>query len=128
MAFKIGFAAEHTDRKQETPVVVEQRSIAPRKSVVQVAFPGRGSSLAYYNDQFDLRIGDIVYVDGKLEGQRGRVVNQNQGVRLQAGHRAGRHRSTRSVLQCRIALRYLRQSSVAAKPDCYMVQGTSKGG
>jgi len=75
MAFKIGFTAERSDRKPEAPVVVEQRSIAPRKSVVQVAFPGRGSSLAYYNDMFDLRIGDIVYVDGKLEGQRGRVVD-----------------------------------------------------
>ena len=74
MAFKIGFAAEHIDRKQETPVVVEQRSAAPRKSVVQVAFPGRGALLAYYNDRFDLRVGDIVYVDGKLEGQRGRVM------------------------------------------------------
>jgi len=75
MAFKIGFTAERSDRKPEAPVVVDQRSIAPRKSVVQVAFPGRGSSLAYYNDLFDLRVGDIVYVDGKLEGQRGRVVD-----------------------------------------------------
>lgn len=75
MAFKIGFTAARNDRKPEAPVVVEQRSIAPRKSVVQVAFPGRGSSLAYYNDLFDLRVGDIVYVDGKLEGQRGRVVD-----------------------------------------------------
>ena len=71
MAFKIGFTAERSDRKPEAPVVVEQRSVAPRKSVVQVAFPGRGSSLAYYNDLFDLRVGDIVYV----EGQRGRVVD-----------------------------------------------------
>ena len=31
-------------------------------------------SIATYNDQFDLHVGDIVYVDGKLEGQRGRVV------------------------------------------------------
>ena len=74
MAFKIGFAADYTERKVETPVVMEPRSIAPRKSVVQVSFPGRGSSLAYYNDQFDLHVGDIVYVDGKLEGQLGRVV------------------------------------------------------
>lgn len=31
-------------------------------------------SHGYYNDQFDLHVGDVVYVDGKLEGQRGRVV------------------------------------------------------
>ena len=74
MGFKIGFAADYSENKVETPVVVEPRSIAPRKSVVQVSFPGGGSSLAYYNDRFDLHVGDIVYVDGKLEGQRGRVV------------------------------------------------------
>lgn len=74
MGFRIGFAADCSEKKAETPVVVEPRNFAPRKSVVQVSFPGRGSSLAYYNDQFDLHVGDIVYVDGKLEGQRGRVV------------------------------------------------------
>ena len=30
MAFKIGFAADYTERKVETPVVMEPRSIAPR--------------------------------------------------------------------------------------------------
>lgn len=68
MGFKIGFVADYSEKKSETPVIEEPRGIAPRKSVVQVSFPGRGSSLAYYNDQFDL------HVDGKLEGQRGRVV------------------------------------------------------
>ena len=75
MAFKIGFMAERSEKKPEAPGVVKQQSIAPKKSVVQVAFPGRGASLAYYNDLFDLRVGDIVYVDGKLEGQRGRVTD-----------------------------------------------------
>ena len=44
---------------------------APRKSVVQVRFPGWDKGLAYYNDQFDPKPGDRVYVDGKLEGQLG---------------------------------------------------------
>lgn len=74
MAFKIGFTAKYSDREMETPVAAQPRSIAPRRSVVQVSFPGRGASLAYYNDQFDLHVGDIVYVDGKLEGRRGHVV------------------------------------------------------
>ena len=30
--------------------------------------------LAHYNDSFDLYCGDLVYVDGKLEGLCGRVV------------------------------------------------------
>ena len=75
MPVKIGLTADHGDKKPEATGVVQQRSITPKKSVVQVAFPGRGASLAYYNDLFDLRVGDIVYVDGKLEGQRGRVTD-----------------------------------------------------
>ncbi len=74
MAFQIGFTAEYSQSKQETPAVAERRSITPRKSVVQVHFAGRNMTLSYYNDRFDLHCGDVVYVDGKLEGQRGRVV------------------------------------------------------
>ena len=75
MGFKIsGFGGFGTDKKEALPVPsTRQESITPRKSVVQVRFPGKGMSLAYYNDQFDLKIGDLVYVDGKLEGQLGRV-------------------------------------------------------
>lgn len=51
----------------------EAPASAPKKSLVQVYFPQRGRTLSYYNDQFDLHVGDIVYVDGKLEGLRGRV-------------------------------------------------------
>lgn len=32
-------------------------------------------NLSYYNDAFDLKCGDIVFVEGKLEGLRGRVVD-----------------------------------------------------
>lgn len=48
---------------------------APVKSVVQVCFPAKGTKLAYFNDRFDLQVGDIVYVEGKLEGIRGQVVD-----------------------------------------------------
>ncbi len=41
--------------------------------MVQGHFPGRGMPLTYYNDRFDLQIGDSVYVDGKLAGIRGKV-------------------------------------------------------
>ncbi len=76
MKFKIGFSCETTQTETEE-IVAETcaRAAVPRKSVVQVKFPGWGKSLAYYNDRFDLRVGDFVYVDGKLEGQRGRVVD-----------------------------------------------------
>ena len=50
---------------------------APRKSVVQVRFPGWDKGLAYCNDQFDLKAGDRVYVDGKLEEHLGIVTAAN---------------------------------------------------
>ena len=39
-------------------------------------------TLAYYNDQFDLHRGDMVYVDGKLEGMRGRVTEVNYNFKI----------------------------------------------
>ncbi len=55
---------------------------APKKSLVQVQFPGWNRSLAYYNDRFDLHEGDLVYVDGKLEGVRGRVTAVNYSFKI----------------------------------------------
>lgn len=76
MVFMIGgFAAEYHDKKQQEQVrFVSQTTIVPKKSVVKVYFPGSGKKLAYYNDQFDLKCGEMVYVDGAMEGQRGRVI------------------------------------------------------
>ena len=82
MAFKIGFAAEQPQTKTESTYIALQQTIAPRKSVVQVRFPDRGTTLAYYNDQFDLHCGDIVFVDGKMEGLRGRVVDVNYNFKI----------------------------------------------
>ena len=90
MSFKIGFAS---DSMNETPaeekVTVPQAETEPRRSVVQVYFPARDMNLAYYNDRFDLKRGDMVYVDGKLEGLRGRVtsVNYNFKIKLSAYQR-----------------------------------------
>ena len=58
------------------------RKTEPRKSVVQVYFASRNMTLAYYNDQFDLHRGDMVYVDGKLEGARGYVTAVNYNFKI----------------------------------------------
>lgn len=75
MGFKIsGFGGFGTGTKEAASVPgAKLEETTPRKSVVQVRFPGKGMSLAYYNDLFDLKVGDLVYVDGKLEGQLGRI-------------------------------------------------------
>ena len=83
MAFKIGFAAEHPENKPaEVTYTMPQQAATPSKSVVQVYFAGRNMTLAYYNDQFDLHCGNIVYVDGKLEGMRGRVTEVNYNFKI----------------------------------------------
>lgn len=59
-----------------------QQTITARKSIVQVFFPDREITLAYYNDLFDLHCGDIVFVEGKLEGFRGRILDVNYNFKI----------------------------------------------
>ena len=84
MTFTIsGFGREQSGKRESIPKNdTSQRTLAPRKSVVQVSFPGRGGALAYYNDQFDLKVGDRVYVEGKLEGQLGYVAAVNYSFKI----------------------------------------------
>ena len=80
MKNKIGFTTE-TNTVQPAEYVLP-RQTAPRKSVVQVYFPTRGTTLSYYNDRFDLKCGDLVYVDGKLEGIPGFVRSVNYTFKI----------------------------------------------
>lgn len=83
MAFKIGFAAEYPESTQKAATCpAPQQPPVPRKSLAEVQFPERNTVLTYYNDQFDLHRGDWVYVDGKLEGQRGRVKEVNYHFKI----------------------------------------------
>ena len=83
MAGKIGFLAYFEEKKKEqNESVPEQKTVIPKKSLVQVSFPGRDATLAYYNDLFDLQPGDRVYVEGKLEGIQGRVTSVNYNFRI----------------------------------------------
>lgn len=83
MKFPIGFAFNDEARKVEMEPVVRQE-VVPVKSLVQVYFPERNQALTYFNDQFDLKRGDFVFVDGKLEGVRGivREVNKNFKIKI----------------------------------------------
>lgn len=84
MAFRIsGFGASAQEKKERIPTYeADVRTIVPRKSLVQVRFPGKGMPLTYFNDLFDLTIGDRVYVDGKLEGQLGHVVDVSYNFKI----------------------------------------------
>ena len=83
MAHKIGFTAEFPETNGASGTFEPQQGhIVPRKSVVQVHFTDRNSSLAYYNDLFDLKVGDLVYVEGKMEGIRGRVTQISYNFKI----------------------------------------------
>ena len=76
MKFKIVFsAAEKKSRHEAAARFVISRKPKPTRSLVLIHFPARNMTLSYYNDQFDLHCGDLVFVDGKLEGFRGHVVD-----------------------------------------------------
>ena len=78
MKYKIGFNAV-TEGKEgiNDDTLVKNNAPEVRKSIVEVYFFDRECTYPYYNDSFNLKKGDIVYVEGKFEGVRGRVVKIN---------------------------------------------------
>lgn len=49
------------------------QAASPVRSLVRVQFLGGNRSLTYYNDRFDLKENDLVYVTGCYAGQLARV-------------------------------------------------------
>lgn len=86
MTNKIGFYCDDNNEVNENieTIAVEKPEMKARKSLVSVRFEKNNRVLPYYNDKFDLHKGDIVFVDGKLEGERGFVeeVNYNFKIKL----------------------------------------------
>ena len=82
----IGFAKEclanrNTEKAQEEASRAGKPAVP---SVVRVKFHSCSRELDYFNDQFDLRPGDLVFVDGKLAGQRGRVTAVSRHFKIKA--------------------------------------------
>lgn len=87
MLSKIGFTAEQNDTMlNDFSYVPSHDDTVIRKSIVQVHFPQRNMTLAYYNDRFALKSGDCVYVSGKLEGVRGQVTDINYNFKIKLSH------------------------------------------
>lgn len=83
MKLKIGFATP-TEEIRAMTETTEKIDVTQetRKCLVQVQFPGRNMPLTYFNDRFDLKIGDLVFVDGKLSGQQGCVVDISYNFKI----------------------------------------------
>ena len=80
---RIGFTAKPSPQAPEadeytTPVSTR----TPRPCVAKIYFPQRHLTPAYYNDQFDLHPGDFVYVEGKLEGLLGQVLEVSYSFKI----------------------------------------------
>lgn len=77
MKFTIGFTApiNEENKMESTAMLACSRKQEAVKSLVRIRFPFKQTTLTYFNDKFDLRRGDLVYVDGKLESQQGIVVD-----------------------------------------------------
>ena len=79
----IGFSAKaQNETEVETPKTPLQNNRESRKSVVEVFFPARGRSWTYYNESFDLKVGNFVYVEGQLEGLRGQITKVNYSFKI----------------------------------------------
>ncbi len=81
MEMKIGFITNQT-ADSAVGDRANKEVISEAASVVQVYFPDEGITLAYYNDKFDLHWGDIVYVEGKHNQSRGRVMDVNRSFSI----------------------------------------------
>lgn len=82
MKLKIGFTDSSNEEEIKLNEQYAKQPDTPVKSLVQVRFPDRNMTLSYYNDKFDLHCGDLVFVDGKLEGLRGIVVDVSYNFKI----------------------------------------------
>ncbi len=71
---KIGFNIKNDKENETTAQKYEPKVETPIRSVATVRFED-GREYPYYNDKFNLKIGDNVFVDGKLYGKLGVVVD-----------------------------------------------------
>ena len=78
----IGFMARNDAKTETSAVSAAVRTNTPVKSLVKIRFENRSMPLAYYNDRFDLKEGDVVYVSGKLAGEPGVVVSVTTKFRI----------------------------------------------
>lgn len=82
MKFPIGFVSKCDDVESSLSSSAQSAGDVPVKSLVEVSFLSSKVQLTYFNDQFDLHIGNIVFVDGKYEGVPGRVVNISKHFKI----------------------------------------------
>ena len=61
---------------------MQQKANTPKKSLAKIRFPGKEKTIPYFNDRFNLQLGDLVYVEGEMAGQIGRVEELNYHFKI----------------------------------------------
>ena len=84
MSFIIGFKPNESKKSENSKKQNDNtvRYTEPKKSLVRVYFDDRGFACSYYNDKFDLKVGDIVFVEGKMENMQGMVVEVSYSFKI----------------------------------------------
>ena len=77
----VGFGQDETMQSEASPARAVSVDI-PVRSLVSINFERINHALTYYNDQFDLKPGDRVFVTGKLEGEIGIVESVTTKFRI----------------------------------------------
>lgn len=77
MSTKIGFIIEKNSGEQTEPTLCHTTKGVSKKRacLCEVYFAHIDRSYTYYNDSFDLKVSDLCFVSGKLEGCIGTVVS-----------------------------------------------------
>lgn len=78
----IGFSVGDDTRSESAVITAEPVQETPVRSLVKVFFPEMNKSYTYYNDRFDMKEGDRVYVSGRLAGVIGTVESVNTRFRI----------------------------------------------
>lgn len=81
MSFIIGFH-QPEEKNIHLPERNDMEKVEHKKSLVRIYFDSRGFSCTYYNDLFDLKIGDIVFVEGENENLRGYVTEVSYSFKI----------------------------------------------
>ena len=78
----IGFSCEGEETIAPQIKSEQKETERPVRSLVKVRFPELNRCCAYYNDQFDLKEGDMVFVSGKLACECGIVDTVNDKFKI----------------------------------------------
>ena len=71
----MGFGRDEKKDIQDPLVIPSNETKEPAKSLVRVRFDCFDKELTYFNDRFDLKEGDRVFVSGKLAGKVGYITS-----------------------------------------------------